>query len=297
MLHLALLAALWCWPTPLRGDVVARFQDLPSCLPFFYQGEPPSGFVGGSQVHVCQRLSGTVYYATLFDTYGRLPVYSAFLYKYRAPKEPRGEGVDRSWKYEPQLADRQADSNMAELTEAVRKDAAVLRSQAVVAEGAGRPRHVKVLLNAANMQGSRGSRSATYTVTNALAVPRPFYHLWKVGLKGVLGRLKGQCQAADLHLVSGAVRSPRREEKWLPAKGKGRAAMPLLLWAAFCCGGRASEALLGHARGSGSLTVSGLTLGPYETKNMPVAQLEEVLISRMGRSRLHIFKDGCAPPT
>ncbi|XP_078277087.1 endonuclease domain-containing 1 protein-like [Rhinoraja longicauda] len=254
--------------------------------------------VGSSQVHICQRLSGTVYYATLFDTTGRRPVYSAFLYKYRAPEEPRGNGVDRNWKYEPQLVNPRATGNMTELSEATRLDPEVRRRQAVLKDAvqpAGRV-YVRVLLNAANLQGSRGSRSAAYTVTNALAAPRPFYHQWKVGLKRVLKRAKGQCAAADMHLVSGSVRSPRQEESWLPAKGKGRAALPQLLWMAFCCGGQASGALLGYARGSGTFTMHGLSLGPYQNTDVSLAQLDELLAARMGRSKVHIFKGGCAPP-
>ncbi|XP_062922438.1 endonuclease domain-containing 1 protein-like [Mobula hypostoma] len=294
MLPLALLTVLSSWSLAVHGDVVSRFHDLPSCLEFFYRASPPLGFVAVSQVHICQRLSGTVYYATLFDPAGRLPIYSAFIYKYRKSDVARGKGVHRVWKYEPQLAEPQADGNMTEIGPAALSDNAVRRSQAVGGKFPARPPkgdgppHVRVMLNPANLQGSWASRSAAYTVTNAVAVPRPFYHKqWKPGLKDVLSRIRQECRQSAAYLVSGAVRGRRSRETWVPPVGKGRAASPHLLWLTYCCSNGVSGALLAQTPNAGQPAAS--------HRSLSLGELEEELASRLGRRRIRIYQGGCSP--
>ncbi|XP_067833913.1 endonuclease domain-containing 1 protein-like [Heptranchias perlo] len=287
----------------LRGETVARFQALADCRAFFYRGLPPSGFVGPSQVRLCQRLAGKMYFATLYDRSGRLPVYSASIYKHRAAGDPREKGVDRTWKYESQLVDPQSDANMTEISPRALRDPAVRRSQAVA--GAypmrlGELNYVRGQLSPGNFQGSRLSRSATYTVTNAVTYPRLFHHGgWKPGLARTAQRLREGCQGSRAYMVSGAVRRRRGKEEWAPRVGKGRAALPQMLWSAFCCGNGASGALLGHAEGSGTLRLGegagGLALGPYQTQDITVEQLETLLAAHLGRKRVQIFEGGCTP--
>ncbi|XP_067883314.1 endonuclease domain-containing 1 protein-like [Heterodontus francisci] len=292
-LSLALLSGLCL----VLGDVTDRFQSIPPCLEFFYRGQPPSGFVDVSQSRLCQRLSGSLYYATLYDLSGRVPVYSAFLYKYRAEGVPRGKGVDRSWKYEVQLANNRADGNMSEITPLALRDPAVRRSQAV--EGTyplqlGGLHYVRGQLNPANFQGSRESRSATFALTNAVPYPRSFHHHgWKPALRRVAERLREECQGSPAYLVSGAMRQKRGKQTWAPPRGAGRAAVPQFLWISFCCANGASGAMVGHCRGSGRLALRAMELGPYETQELSVGQLEGALAEQLGRQRIRIYKGGC----
>ncbi|XP_060678267.1 endonuclease domain-containing 1 protein-like [Hemiscyllium ocellatum] len=297
----ALLSVLGSVPL-LLADVTDHFHHPAGCQQFFYQGQPPSGFVGFSQTRLCQRLDGRLYFATLYDRSAHLPVYSAFRFKYRAEGVPRGNGTDTSWKYERQLVDPLSDGNMTLLTPAALRDPAVRRSQA--ADGAypllvGGVRYVRGQLNPANLQGSRGSRSATYTLTNAVPYPRPFHQAgWRPVLREMAARVRRECGSSPAFLVSGAARQARGKELWVPSRGKGRSAVPQLLWMAFCCGpGGASGAAVGHPRGTGRLALGPLgELGPYETREVSLRQLESALAIQMGRSSVHIYKGGCRQP-
>ncbi|XP_078060551.1 endonuclease domain-containing 1 protein-like [Mustelus asterias] len=294
----ALLTAL-CAVFVAHGDVTDRFQTPAGCSDFFYKGQPPSGFIATSQARLCQRLDGKLYFATLYDRSGRLPVYSAFIFKYRAQGVPRGKGVDRSWKYEPQLANPRADSNMTELTTDALRDPAVRRSQATEAAyplKLGGLQYIRGQLNPTNFQGSHPSRSATFTLTNAVTYPRHFHHRgWKPALSRVAKRLGDECKGSPAYLVTGAIRQKRGKEVWAPPRGKGRTAVPQMLWIAFCCANGFSGAMVGHCQGDESLALKGMDLGPYETQELSVHGLETVLASKLGRQSIRLFDGGCTP--
>ncbi|XP_072354416.1 endonuclease domain-containing 1 protein-like [Scyliorhinus torazame] len=292
----ALLSGL-CVAFLVCGDVTDRFQTPPGCAAFFYKGQPPSGFVANSQSRLCQRLGGKLYFATLYDRAGRLPVYSAFRYKYQAKDVPRGKGVDRSWKYEPQLVNEQADGNMSNLTASALRDPAMRRSQATEVAyplKLGEVHYVRGQLNPANFQGSRDSRSATFTLTNAITYPRAFHQRsWKPTLNKVAQRLRDECQKSHAYLLAGATRQKRGKEVWAPPRGKGRTAVPQTLWIAFCCANGVSGATVGYPQSTGKLALAGMDLGPYDTRELSVHELEGVLAQTTGRHSIRLFDGGC----
>eukprot|EP00061_Rhincodon_typus_P007662 g29589.t1 len=296
---LTILTVLGCGTSLIRTDVTDLFRQPPDCQDFFYRGQPPSGFVGFSQSRLCQRLDGKLYYATLYDRSARLPVYSAFLYKYRGEGVPRGKGVDRTWKYEGQLVDPRSDGNMTALTPAAQRDPAVRRSQAVDGDyplELGGVCYVRGQLNPTNFQGSRASRSATFALTNAVPYPRPFHHKsWRPALARMSAQIRLECRGFPAFLVSGAARQRKGAEPWAPPRGKGRAAVPQVLWVAFCCGNGVSGAVVGYPRAAGRLALGALELGPYETLEVSVTQLETALAAQMGRHSVRIYDGGCKP--
>uniref|UniRef100_UPI00398E58BC endonuclease domain-containing 1 protein-like n=1 Tax=Pristiophorus japonicus TaxID=55135 RepID=UPI00398E58BC len=287
-----------------RGDVVGRHQSLPECRAFFHQGEPPSGFVGPSQSHLCQRLDGKAYYATLFDRAGRLPVYSAFVYKHKAQGDVRQKGVDRTWKYEPQLGDPRADGNMRAISTEALRDPAVLRSQAVgggagaypMRLGAEGTTYVRGLLSPSRFGGSRAARSSAYSVTNAVAYPRRFHHAsWKPAMQRVARQVEEVCGGQRVYMVAGSVRGQRGRESWAPAKGKGRAAIPVNLWMAYCCENGASGATVGRCGDSRPPALPSLNLAPGTAQEFGVGELEAALTQYLAHGTVQIFKGGCAP--
>ncbi|GCC41255.1 hypothetical protein chiPu_0025414 [Chiloscyllium punctatum] len=191
---------------------------------------------------------------------------------------------------------------MTLLTPAALRDPAVRRSQAV--DGTyplevGGVRYVRGQLNPANLQGSRPSRSATYALTNAVPYPRPFHQAgWRPLLRKMAARVRRECGRSPAFLVSGAARQTKGKELWVPPRGKGRSAVPRLLWVAFCCGqGGASGAAVGYPWANGRLALGPLgELGPYETREVSLRQLEVALAVQMGRNSVRIYSGGCHGP-
>jgi len=88
---------------PADGHVVANFGDSPDCIKFFYKEKVPE--LGASQpnvVRLCQRFLNTYHFTTLYDTYYRIAVYSAYIFQ---PSD--GGGREKRWFVEPQVSNLQ----------------------------------------------------------------------------------------------------------------------------------------------------------------------------------------------
>lgn len=85
--------------SPADGHVLDHFWDSPDCVKFFYKENVPD--LGASKpnvVRICQRFLNTYHFATLYDTYHRIAVYSAYIF------EPSsGGGREKRWFVEPQV--------------------------------------------------------------------------------------------------------------------------------------------------------------------------------------------------
>lgn len=85
----------------LAGMVGAEVQETlsPECKQFLYMGTPPRGLEEQPLKKICQFYAGKPRFFTLYDTFSRIPVYSAYTFK-------RSDGfkkVDVPWMYEPQV--------------------------------------------------------------------------------------------------------------------------------------------------------------------------------------------------
>uniref|UniRef100_A0A8C6UTC1 Si:dkey-85k7.11 n=1 Tax=Neogobius melanostomus TaxID=47308 RepID=A0A8C6UTC1_9GOBI len=91
-------------------------KDFQDCRRFFYMQCPPGGLEGATLSSICQRYRGHVYYATLYDTGRRLPLYSAYIFQ----KSDGKRRADAPWMYEPQVrltADESGDMRALPLSE------------------------------------------------------------------------------------------------------------------------------------------------------------------------------------
>lgn len=84
---------------PAPAEVVGNFWDSPDCLKFFYKNKVPElGSTQADVVLLCQRFLNTYHFATLYNTYYHIAVYSAYIF------EPsNGGGRDKNWYLEPQV--------------------------------------------------------------------------------------------------------------------------------------------------------------------------------------------------
>lgn len=87
----------------LAGMVGAEVQEIlsPECKQFLYMGTLPRGLEEQPFKKICQFYAGKPRFITLYDTFSRIPVYSAYTFK-------RSDGfkkVDVPWMYEPQVTE------------------------------------------------------------------------------------------------------------------------------------------------------------------------------------------------
>ncbi|XP_051982305.1 endonuclease domain-containing 1 protein-like [Xyrauchen texanus] len=87
-------------------NVVDHFHR--TCGQFFANGNSPTILSGPQYIQICQSFEGKYYYATLYDTKNKIPVYSA--YRFKRNRCPRKE---KKWCIEPQLDDKTKGHNMA----------------------------------------------------------------------------------------------------------------------------------------------------------------------------------------
>ena len=120
------------------------------CTKYFHLGNPPTLFVEGfwrSNIkHICQIYKNAERFASVFNTFYRIPVYSA--YKLKTTKEMKNyvmeddEKNDKekavvnssTWKYEPQLELNQNDPQMREMVEIKNLKEKDVRKQATGSE-------------------------------------------------------------------------------------------------------------------------------------------------------------------
>ncbi len=80
------------------AKIVQNFES--ECGQFFANGKSPTTFLYPQYRQICQTLNNDVYYATFYDTYNKIPVYSA--YKFEGRKACTR--LDK-WYIEPQVSE------------------------------------------------------------------------------------------------------------------------------------------------------------------------------------------------
>jgi hypothetical protein len=113
-LTLVLLLTVFHQPSYAR----VHWDDLhfSKCQEYFHKGTPPSGFVEYQDVRqnvgyaapICQTYKGRTYYATLYNTQFRTPIYSAYKMNVLPVQNvPAAQSsVSKTWRYESELLRR-----------------------------------------------------------------------------------------------------------------------------------------------------------------------------------------------
>nr|XP_055062674.1 endonuclease domain-containing 1 protein-like [Misgurnus anguillicaudatus] len=102
MIHLLVMLSL------LSGGSTKVVQDFQTeCGNFFINRVTPTVLNGPQYKQICQTLKNKQYFATLYDTTNKIPVYSAYVF----------EGLidckrQNNWYIEPQLENNNAENNM-----------------------------------------------------------------------------------------------------------------------------------------------------------------------------------------
>ncbi|RXN30538.1 endonuclease domain-containing 1 -like protein [Labeo rohita] len=144
----------------LSGGSAKVVKDFKSeCDDFFANKKSPTGFSGKQYEKICQNLNNVVYYATLYDTVSKIPVYSA--YKFEGLKNCTRLN---KWYIEPQLDDINQSPNM-KFEKHVKIQG--LGNRQALNRDYMKSDHDKGHLEPVFQANSQGCANATFTLTNA----------------------------------------------------------------------------------------------------------------------------------
>ncbi|TEA34653.1 hypothetical protein DBR06_SOUSAS23810004 [Sousa chinensis] len=207
----------------LEGRLVSEQEaGFGECDRFFYAGTPPAGLAAAAHVKICQRSEGAERFATLYSTWDRIPVYSAF----RAAR-PAPLGAEQRWLVEPQIDD--PNSSLEEVMDEADAISSVNNlgsKQALHADYLGSEYQTGQLYP---FSLSSDPDTATFTLTNAAPMTPSFQKRWYVNLNSLMDRaLSPQCgDGEELYIIAGAVPSD--------LKVNDKVTIPEFVWLAACC--------------------------------------------------------------
>ncbi|XP_038839234.1 endonuclease domain-containing 1 protein-like [Salvelinus namaycush] len=237
--HLSTLLLLSLLP-PALSHVVENFTDVPDCENFFLEGTTPNlpgilvdGTVKneGRYKPICQ-LFNTIYrFATLYDTFNRIPVFSAYTFTGYITGRP-----DDPWMIEPQLEEeKEGEKNSPEMqkiggvqykNQAGNNDYGKLKRKNDNDVNRG---HLFPNSHARDLE----TQKSTFTLTNIVPQDITFNGgSWNDMEGNVRGKLMKDCinnnGKIEAYVVTGAV--PSKSNKL-----NNRVNIPQLLWTAYCC--------------------------------------------------------------
>ncbi|XP_050959645.1 endonuclease domain-containing 1 protein-like [Labeo rohita] len=215
ILHVLMLSLL----SGGSAKVVQNFES--ECGQFFANGKSPTRFSGAQYREICQTLNNGVYYATFYDTYNKIPVYSA--YKFEGIKNCKRLN---KWYIEPQLDDNNGSPSMK-----FEKDVNIktLGDHQALNKDYKKSDRDKGHLEPVFQASSQGCADATFTLTNA-APQNPSFNRgqWRDLEKEMAANLSNQCKLPNTaYIVTGVV----------PGESKinNRVNVPSHFWTAYCC--------------------------------------------------------------
>ncbi|KAA0702691.1 Nuclease EXOG, mitochondrial [Triplophysa tibetana] len=199
------------------AEVVQTFEN--QCDGFFTVKQPPIITPTPAFKKVCQTLNNVVYYATLYDTSNKIPVYSAYKFEGLITCERQS-----AWNIEPQLDDNNAGANMAsKCTPAFTCGSKQALDEDYVNSGYDRG-HLAPVYQASSQQCAY----ATFTLTNA-APQNPSFNRgqWRKTEENIAVYLNNICKPYTKYIVTGVV----------PGKNKigNNVNVPSHFWTAYCC--------------------------------------------------------------
>ncbi|KAG9259401.1 endonuclease domain-containing 1 protein-like [Astyanax mexicanus] len=214
------------------SKVVKSFTE---CIEFFMvnpedQNKVITSVLEGERYRqICQVWNGKQSFATLYDTYHRIPVYSAYVFN----QKNRGFGDGFVWKIEPQLDDLPGDEMRA-------SEGEILKNQAedpdynIEHEGCRYTRgHVFPRGHAVD----KDHTDSTYTLTNAAPQLMENNNNWATQVENVMRRqIKAGCVNEEAYIVAGVIPG----ETWLPIKRGSEdiehgVNVPKFFWSAYYC--------------------------------------------------------------
>uniref|UniRef100_W5KUL2 Uncharacterized protein n=1 Tax=Astyanax mexicanus TaxID=7994 RepID=W5KUL2_ASTMX len=241
LLHLLLLLFLLLLLLLPLCEVVDSFKK--TCPQFFIkdknnQAVPPTVLTSNEYKQICQFYEEKYWFATLYDTKRRIPVYSAYTYNIiESTDQPFRQGVN--WKIEPQLDDKLADREMKQLkpekeerlwNQAQNKDYTETRQNQTYTRGHVFPQSYAQ----SNLQ-----KESTFTLTNAAPQIKEINTDWanKVEIP-MLKKIKESCDQNSLvYIVTGVVPD---DNKWLKIHRNKITIneglnIPRYFWSAYSC--------------------------------------------------------------
>ncbi|XP_059361883.1 endonuclease domain-containing 1 protein-like [Carassius carassius] len=211
-LHLMMVSVL----SGGSAEVVRDFRE--KCADIFANGASPTILHGHQYKQICQTLKKKVYYATLYDTYNNIPVYSAYKFN-------KGIRCERKhvWSIDPQLDYPGEGPNMV-------PDRSRQSSNQAVSDDYKHSVYDRGHLMPVSLTSSRDCADASFTLTNV--APQNLYFnrgQWRILEEKIAKELTRRCLTKEntAYLVTGVVPGKR--------KLKGKVNVPSHFWTAYCC--------------------------------------------------------------
>ncbi|KAM3616555.1 uncharacterized protein V6R79_019820 [Siganus canaliculatus] len=227
MQTLVLLSAFLSLLLFAQADIVERFEDEPECLKYFYSNKVPLwGASTPDVVRLCQRFVNTFHFATLYDTYNHIAVYSAYIF------EPsNGGGRESRWFVEPQLVNGNWQAEMKDGYWLGRDYPGVYQGERqALNEDYTHSGFDRGHLNP-NGHHAVPSRNATFTLTNVVPQnPKMNQNAWANYESSLTTLFKSECSQA--FVLVGAIPSA---DNWIIKNNVKRVNIPDYLWNAYCC--------------------------------------------------------------
>ncbi|XP_077061025.1 endonuclease domain-containing 1 protein-like [Siphateles boraxobius] len=196
--------------------VVLDFEQ--ECGQFFANRRSPTRFPGPQYKQICQTLNGVVHYATYYDTYNKIPVYSAYKF----------EGIMHcerlnKWYIEPRLDDDNAGNMASEASVDINLRGVHQALNGDYVNSGYDKGHLAPVYQAE----SQSCADATFTLTNA-APQNPSFNRgqWRNVEKTIAEFLESKC-ISPVYIVTGVI--PGTEYM------NNRVNVPSHFWTAFCC--------------------------------------------------------------
>ncbi|XP_023696153.1 endonuclease domain-containing 1 protein-like [Paramormyrops kingsleyae] len=269
---------------PIWAKVVDDFDE---CSKFFYKGKEPQGMDQNGK-KICQQYeNGGNFYASLYSTFHKIPVYSAYTFD---PTCSNHDGEKSGfWFIEPQLSGFSADSMQPEKN----YDRDAIKSKQAVNDDYSNTGYDRGQLNPNGFQCNEG-RAATFTLTNSVPMGACFNPVhWKHWEGAVKDILKAQPKGGTAYLVTGTVpsvddRIPNQGEFDAPTtRDYQRVTVPTHVWTAVCYKHNVNEEL------SFSFGYIGLNQPDSRINVKTVPQLNNQLSTLYQISEVKIFIDDC----
>ncbi|KAL6489697.1 hypothetical protein MHYP_G00000420 [Metynnis hypsauchen] len=223
MTLLPLLACVLLGALSAQAKVVSTFDE---CKNFFYKGVEPQG-MDQNAVKICQKYGGSSssHYATLYSTYHRIPLYSA--YTFNSGGESIGQPL---WFIEPQVS----GFNEEKMSPESRFNSDAIKRKQAVNSDYSHTGYDRGHLNPQSFQRDEG-RKATFTLTNAAPMDpcfnRIYWSWWESMLKKLLNIM-----LSTAYLVTGTVPDPafRIPQREYSTSDLQRVTVPSHVWTAVC---------------------------------------------------------------
>nr|XP_055062641.1 endonuclease domain-containing 1 protein-like [Misgurnus anguillicaudatus] len=264
MIHLLVMLSL------LSGGstkVVQNFQT--ECGDSFYNKVTPTVLDGPQYRQICQTLNNKHYYATLYDTNNKIPVYSAYVFKGWMDCNRKS-----TWYIEPQLEDINEGNNMEPHGSRLLKNQSSNKDYEKSSFHRG---HLAPVRHA----DSQGCSDATFTLTNAAPQYSSFNSgQWKKVEQDMASTVKGRCSTA--YIVTGVVAGNFINTPSI----NNRVRVPSHFWTAYCCNDKTNKLISGGAIGENSND----NLTPCQK---PVKDLELELKDLYDVTSFSLFDNNC----